>query len=39
MFQVPATWKLRANLVFGAPTVPPMEKTFEPLEDRVKVFA
>ncbi|KAL7344496.1 hypothetical protein BJY59DRAFT_644410 [Rhodotorula toruloides] len=39
MFQVPSTWKLRANLVFGAPTVPPMEKTFQPLEDRVKVFA
>ncbi|BGP29131.1 Putative nitroreductase [Rhodotorula toruloides] len=39
MLQVPSTWKLRANLVFGAPTVPPMEKAFQSLEDRVKVFA
>ncbi|GAA6005273.1 hypothetical protein JCM10207_002922 [Rhodosporidiobolus poonsookiae] len=36
---VPASWKLRANLVIGEPVVPAGEKEFQPLEDRVKVFA
>lgn len=32
-------WKLQAQLVFGTPTGGPrMEKTFKPIEERVKVF-
>lgn len=38
-FDVPETWKLRAQLVFGKPVAPAGEKTFKPLEERVKVFA
>ncbi|GAA6043994.1 hypothetical protein JCM8097_000180 [Rhodosporidiobolus ruineniae] len=37
-FGVPAEWKLRAQLVFGKPEAPAGEKTFKPLEERVKVF-
>lgn len=34
------SWKMRAQLVFGAPVGGPRggEKTFKPLEERVKVF-
>ncbi|KAF4250832.1 hypothetical protein CNMCM8980_010154 [Aspergillus fumigatiaffinis] len=38
MWNVPASWKLDAQLVFGTPTGDPSEKTFVPLEDRYKVF-
>ncbi|BGP53290.1 hypothetical protein JCM8202_002615 [Rhodotorula sphaerocarpa] len=36
-FDVPMSWKLRGQLVFGKPTAAPAEKTFQPLEQRVKV--
>ncbi|KAK1751938.1 nitroreductase [Echria macrotheca] len=36
---IPADWSLKAQMVFGKPTGPRiMEKTFEPVEDRMKVF-
>lgn len=35
---VPATWKLIAQMPFGHPTAPAGEKTFLPIEDRLKVF-
>jgi predicted oxidoreductase (fatty acid repression mutant protein) len=34
MWNVPVSWKLDAQLVFGTPTSDPSEKTFVPLEDR-----
>ncbi len=40
-YDVPASWSLRAQLVFGKPTGPPrggVEKVFAPLETRVKVY-
>jgi predicted oxidoreductase (fatty acid repression mutant protein) len=37
-WDLPASWKLDAQLVFGVPTSEPGEKTFEPLENRFKVF-
>ncbi|ORY34346.1 Nitroreductase-like protein [Naematelia encephala] len=36
---LPATWKGTALLPFGVPAAPPAEKTFSPIEDRVKVFS
>lgn len=36
-FDLPETWKLKAQLVFGKPTAPPLERTFEPIEARVLV--
>lgn len=37
-WNLPETYDLKSQLVFGKPTAPPKEKTFAPLEDRVKVF-
>ncbi|KAL3487382.1 Nitroreductase-like protein [Aspergillus germanicus] len=37
-WNIPANWKLDAQLVFGTPAGGPLEKTFAPLEDRFKVF-
>ncbi|THC99797.1 hypothetical protein EYZ11_000727 [Aspergillus tanneri] len=37
-WNLPASWKLDAQLVFGAPASAPGEKSFNPLEDRFKVF-
>ncbi|CAK46699.1 putative nitroreductase HBN1 [Aspergillus awamori] len=37
-WNLPASWKLDAQLVFGVPTSEPGEKAFAPLEDRFKVF-
>ncbi|OZB98204.1 nitroreductase family protein [Paenibacillus sp. XY044] len=37
-WNIPANWKLIAQMPFGKPTVQPGEKEFKPLEDRVKVF-
>lgn len=37
-WNVPASWKLLAELPFGAPLAPAGEKEFAPLEDRVKVY-
>jgi len=35
---VPADWKLVAQMPFGQPTKPPSDKTFQPIEERVKIF-
>ncbi|KAJ5464812.1 uncharacterized protein N7458_000498 [Penicillium daleae] len=35
---LPTSWKLDAQLVFGVSTTDPGEKTFTPLEGRLKVF-
>jgi len=37
-FKLPDTWALVAQMPFGAATAPAGEKTFKPLEERVKVF-
>lgn len=37
-FDIPSSWKLRAQMPFGTPAGEPGEKTFAPIEDRVKVF-
>lgn len=37
-FGLPESWGLIAQMPFGKPTAEPGEKTFLPLEDRVKVF-
>ena len=37
-WNVPANWKLVAQMPFGNPTKPAGEKTFQPIEERVKVF-
>lgn len=37
-WKVPSTWKLNAQLVFGGKAGEPNEKTFMPLEERLKVF-
>jgi hypothetical protein len=40
-YHVPSTWKLVGQLVFGTPTnglVRKSEKTYKPLEERVKVY-
>ena len=38
MYDVPATWSLKAQMVFGKPTGQPGEKAFKPVEERVKYF-
>lgn len=38
MFGVPESWKLWAQMPFGSVVEPAGEKTFLPLEERVKVF-
>ncbi len=35
---VPTNWKLLTELVFGKPIVPPAEKTFQSIDERVKIF-
>ncbi|KAL2061493.1 hypothetical protein VTL71DRAFT_6870 [Oculimacula yallundae] len=35
---LPAEWQLKSQLVFGKPSGEPDKKTFEPLEDRFKVY-
>ncbi|PKY08427.1 Nitroreductase [Aspergillus campestris IBT 28561] len=37
-WNLPASWKLDAQLVFGAPAGEPGKKEFAPIEDRFKVF-
>ncbi|MDQ0231992.1 nitroreductase family protein [Metabacillus malikii] len=37
-WNIPANWKLIAQMPFGNPTAPAGEKEFLPLEDRVKFF-
>jgi predicted oxidoreductase (fatty acid repression mutant protein) len=38
MWNIPESWLLESQLVFGTPVAPPGEKTFNPIEDRVKVY-
>ncbi|KAI9837764.1 MAG: hypothetical protein M1819_006698 [Sarea resinae] len=37
-WNVPAEWSLKAQLVFGKPTAAAGEKSFQPLEERLKVY-
>ncbi|OOR88074.1 nitroreductase [Moraxella caviae] len=37
-WNIPANWKLRAQLVFGGIAAPAGEKTFAPVTDRLKIF-
>ncbi|MDO5639629.1 MAG: nitroreductase family protein [Neisseria sp.] len=37
-WNIPASWVLRAEMVFGGIAAPAAEKAFSPLENRVKVF-
>ena len=37
-WNIPASWKLMAEMPFGTPLGGPGEKEFKPLEDRIKVF-
>jgi len=37
-WNVPESWMLESQLVFGLPLTAPGEKTFKPIEDRVKVY-
>lgn len=37
-WNIPANWKLIAQMPFGKPTAQPGEKEFQPLSDRVKIF-
>ncbi|KAH8174295.1 nitroreductase family protein [Sarocladium implicatum] len=37
-WKLPASWKLNAQLVFGGIGAPAQEKTFKPVEERLKVF-
>lgn len=37
-WKIESTWKLIAEMPFGKPTKDPDEKTFLPIEDRVKVY-
>ena len=38
-WNIPESWKLQSQLVFGKPSAAPGEKQFSPVEDRVKVFS
>ncbi|MGE7270784.1 nitroreductase family protein [Brevibacillus panacihumi] len=38
-WNVPSTWKLIAQMPFGKPTAQPGEKSFQPLDERVKVYS
>ena len=37
-YDVPATWSLKAQMVFGKPEAEPGQKSFDPIEKRIKVF-
>jgi uncharacterized protein len=37
-WNIPTNWRLIAQMPFGKPTRTPDEKTFNPLENRIKVF-
>jgi predicted oxidoreductase (fatty acid repression mutant protein) len=37
-WNLPATWKLIAQMPFGAPVQEPAPKTFQPVDERVRVF-
>ncbi len=37
-WNIPEEWMLISQMPFGKPTAPPDEKTFEPLEKRIKIY-
>lgn len=37
-YNLPADWRLVAQLVFGSPEAPAGDKTQKPIEERVKIF-
>lgn len=37
-FEIPASWRLVAQMPFGSIAAPAEEKTFEPLDKRIKIF-
>lgn len=37
-WNIPDTWKMRAQMPFGKPTSTPNEKEFKPLEDRIRIY-
>jgi predicted oxidoreductase (fatty acid repression mutant protein) len=37
-WNIPGSWKLWSQMVFGKPTAPAGEKEFSPLEERVKIY-
>ncbi|KAL9100331.1 MAG: hypothetical protein Q9163_004280 [Psora crenata] len=37
-YDVPETWSLKSQMVFGKPEGEPGEKTFQPIEERLKIF-
>lgn len=37
-YKLPETWSLKSQMVFGNPVAEPGEKTFKPVEERVKFF-
>ncbi|MDR3339452.1 MAG: nitroreductase family protein [Candidatus Symbiothrix sp.] len=38
-WNIPETWKLLAQMPFGNPVQEPGEKSFEPVEERIRVFS
>lgn len=38
-FEIPLTWRLTAQMPFGSIMAPAGEKTFEPLDKRIKIFS
>lgn len=37
-WKLPATWRLNAQLVFGGRTAAPAQRTYQPVETRMKTF-
>ena len=37
-WDLPTSWKLSAQMPFGKPIADPVEKTFQPIESRVRIF-
>lgn len=37
-WNLPSSWKLNAQMPFGKPISEPSEKTYQPLEERIKIF-
>jgi uncharacterized protein len=36
---LPTSWKPKSQLVFGTPVAPAGEKTFKPIEEKLKIFS
>ena len=39
VWSIPPSWSLRAQLVFGGRAAAPGEKSFQPVEEKVRVFS